>query len=95
MIVGCIAPGCPVTGQPGRCGCQGFFQVGRSVDLFLSVFFSRIFNLTLILFATISAILPARVAMTSSSPSARFTHCNSSSSAVDFFRPDGIADVTQ
>ena len=60
-----------------------FFRVGRSVDLFLSVFFSKWFNRSLILFATISAILLAMVAMTSSSFRACFTHCIISSSAVD------------
>ena len=95
MIVGCIAPGCPVTVQSGRCGCQAFFSSWSIRRSFSFRFYSRIFNLSLILFATISAILPARVAMTSSSPSARFTHCNISSSAVDFFRSDGVADITQ
>ena len=53
-----------MTVQTGRCGCQGFFSDDRSVDLFLLGFFSRRFNRSLILFATILAILPARVAMT-------------------------------
>ena len=71
-LAGPIVPGCPVTVQAGRCGCQGFFRVGRSVDR------------SLILFAIKSAILLAMVAMTSSSFRAYFTHCIISSSAADF-----------
>ena len=59
---------------------------------FSTIVFSSRSSRSLILLATISAILLARDSMTSSSFNACFAYCMISPSATNFLRPDGIAE---